>query len=436
MQRSRLWLRLPLLRRALVIGVKSLWLHRMRSSLTILGIVFGVSSVITMLAVGEGAGFEAQEQIRRQGSQSIIIRSVKVPKEATTERDIDVEQYGLTYLDLRRIQNTIPTVDIVLPSRLVRRRVWNGVNRTECEVVGTLPTYPKIRGHQVAAGRFFTQRELGMGAGVCVLGGEVLNDLFPREAAINQSVRIGDDFYHVIGVMEKGGLGPARRGSAQGDSGTQAASSPSVYIPLTTARNRFGEAVVERTSGTIGIERVELHEIVVRVKKIDDVVETSLIIEDLLERFHKEKDFTITVPLSLLQAAQETKRIFNIVLGSIAGISLLVGGIGIMNIMLATVTERTREIGIRRALGAKRRDIVIQYLIEALLLSAFGGTIGVVLGFVLPEFISRFANVMTIVTPWSALIAFSISFCVGIVFGLYPALRAADMDPVEALRHE
>jgi putative ABC transport system permease protein len=433
---GRWWVSLPILRRTILLGAKSLWLHRLRSLLTLLGIVFGVCSVIAMLAVGEGAGFEAQEQIRRQGSQNIIIHSVKVAENNTSpDRDFSMLQYGLTYKDLQRIERTVPTVDIVLPSRIVRRRVWNGGNDVDCEVVGTLPNYPAIRNHQVAAGRFFSERELNSFANVCVLGAEVLNGLFPREAAIDKSIRIGDDHYNVVGIMDEESVVSARGAGDAGDPNAQGAPLR-IYIPLTAAKRRFGEAILDRSGSGVSLERVELHEIVVSVKDLDSVIETSLIIDDLLDRFHEKSDYTLTVPLQLLKAAEETKRIFNIVLGSIAGISLLVGGIGIMNIMLASVTERTREIGIRRALGAKRRDIVLQFLVETLILSTSGGVIGVALGFVLPGIISHLANVVTIVTFWSAVGAFSISACVGIIFGLYPAFRAANMDPVEALRHE
>jgi len=208
------------------------------------------------------------------------------------------------------------------------------------------------------------------------------------------------------------------------------------FIPLTTSKERFGEVVIEMQSGSRSFERVELHEVTVKVASLDSVVEVASIIDGLLDYHHKKQDYELVVPLELLQQAERTKQIFNIVLGGIAAISLLVGGIGIMNIMLASVTERTREIGIRRALGARRRDIVIQFLAETVILSGAGGVIGVALGIAIPFFITLFAQMATIVTPWSPIIAFSISGLVGVIFGIYPALRAANMDPVEALRHE
>jgi len=250
-------------------------------------------------------------------------------------------------------------------------------------------------------------------------------------------VRVGSDYYRVVGVMEP--LGQAKSSQTddtESESTGLQTESKRIYIPLTVARTRFGEILVKRTSGSFEAERVEYHEVTVKVQDLDRVVDTSLIVSDLIQINHKKDDVEIIVPLNLLRAAERTARIFNIVLGAIAAISLLVGGIGIMNIMLASVTERTREIGIRRALGAKRRDIILQFLVETVLLSGMGGLLGVILGVSIPYLITYFADQATIVQPWSPIIAFGISGLIGVLFGLYPAIRAADMDPVEALRHE
>jgi len=209
-----------------------------------------------------------------------------------------------------------------------------------------------------------------------------------------------------------------------------------MFIPLETAKLRYGEVLMRRRSGSFEAERVQLHEVTVKVDSLDDVTGVADAVKEVLQRNHKKKDYEVVVPLELLKRAERTKQIFNIVLGSIAAISLLVGGIGIMNIMLASVTERTREIGIRRALGARRQDIISQFLVETVLLSGAGGILGVFLGISIPFVVSHAAGMKTIITVWSPFLAFSISALVGIVFGLYPAFRAANMDPVEALRHE
>ncbi|NIA12862.1 MAG: FtsX-like permease family protein [Nitrospiraceae bacterium] len=425
------------LQRTIRMGFRSLWTHRLRSLLTVLGIVFGVASVIAMLAVGEGASYEAQEQIRRLGSNNIILRSLKPPEEdkVSTTRSFVVE-YGLTYADIERIRATIPGVQVIVPARIKRDYVWRIARRVDCDILGTVPWYAELHDVTMQQGRYFTTSEMKRSLNVCVLDSAMAYELFPLDPAVGGSVRVGREYYRVIGVM-KPETRQADEAAAQGGSnGGSTSASYQMYIPLTAAKNRFGETLLKRRSGSIEAEKVELHQATVRVSRQEDVVETAAIIADLLDRVRKKKDYEIVVPLELLRQAERTKQIFNVVLGSIAAISLLVGGIGIMNIMLATVTERTREIGIRRALGAKRHDIVVQFLIETVILSCSGGLVGVVLGVSVPLLIERFANMVTIITPWSPPLAFSISALVGTVFGIYPAVRAARMDPVEALRHE
>jgi len=415
-------------------------MHRLRSFLTVLGIVFGVASVIAMLAVGEGASHEAQEQIRRLGSNNIILRSLKPPEEQKTasQRSFVVE-YGLTYEDVERVKATIPGVTVVVPARIMRDYVWRNDRRVDCEILGTVPWYPAMHSARLRAGRYFSTSELEGSVNVAVLDSSMAAQLFPIDSPLAGSVRIGSAYYRVIGIMEPEATVSSAAGSEEGAASANDAAKAAacrMYIPLTTAKNRFGETLIKRRSGSMEAERVELHQATVKVHRQEDVIEVAAIIADLLDSNHKKKDYELVVPLELLRQAERTKRIFNIVLGSIAAISLLVGGIGIMNIMLATVTERTREIGIRRALGAKRRDIVVQFLIETVILSSSGGVIGVALGIAVPFAVTRFAHMVTIITPWSPAIAFSISAFVGTVFGIYPALRAARMDPVEALRHE
>jgi putative ABC transport system permease protein len=417
------------------LGLKSLLLHKLRSVLTMLGIIFGVCSVIAMLAIGEGASHEAQEAIKSLGRDNIILRSVKPPEDArqsgaTRGGMID---YGLTYQDAARIQTTIPGVLRVLPVRIIRENVRFAKNSVACQVLGTLPSYPEIVGMEVVRGRFISDIDNRHQENVCALTMGLAQQLFPHQDPLNQSVKIESVYYRVVGLVRERGTADqrAQSGKMEGEPLDN-----NVYIPLSTSRSRFGDVITRRTANSYEVEKVQLHQITVRMRDVDAVESADPQIRTLLGRFHQKNDYEIIVPLQLLRQAEQTKRIFNVVLGSIAAISLLVGGIGIMNIMLATVTERTREIGIRRALGAKRRDITLQFLVETIILSIGGGLVGVILGVVTPMVVSQLTTMKTIVTPWSVLIAFGISGAVGIIFGLYPAKAAAQLDPIEALRHE
>jgi putative ABC transport system permease protein len=268
---------------------------------------------------------------------------------------------------------------------------------------------------------------------VCVLTTGLAERLFPYQDPLEHSIKIDAFYYRVVGLIREKNM-PEQRTQAGRMEGEPLDNN--VYIPMFTSRSRFGEVLVRRTAGSFEVEKVELHQITVRMKDTEAVEVAAPQIKTMLGRFHKKNDYEIIVPLQLLRQAEQTKRLFNIVLGSIAAISLLVGGIGIMNIMLATVTERTREIGVRRALGAKKRDIILQFLVEAVVLSIGGGLIGVAVGVIAPIMVSLLAGMKTIITLWSVLLAFGISGAVGIIFGLYPARAAADLDPIEALRHE
>ncbi len=423
-------------KRSVGLGFKSLWLHRLRSLLTVLGIVFGVCSVIAMLAIGEGTSFEVQEQLRRMGSSNIILRTMKPAEEEDASRRGGrpmALEYGLKYADMKAVRDTIPGVTVVVPARRIPKAVANLSRKVNADLLGTVTWYPEMRQHKVHVGRFFSDTEVENVMNVCAINREMAEYLFPIDNPLGKKVQVGGEFYRIVGVMEAGG--PASEAADDNGNGTTT-SEYRMYIPISAARDRFGETIIDRGSGTFSAETVELHEVTVKVHNQDDVVETGLIIEEILARTHKSVDYEVIVPFKLLQEAKRTQAMMNLVLGAIAAISLIVGGIGIMNIMLASVTERTREIGIRRALGAKKRDIIVQFLIETVILSGSGGLIGVVLGILIPVCISLFSPMVTIITFWSPILAFSISALVGIVFGIYPAIRAAEMDPVEALRHE
>ncbi len=418
------------------LGIKSLMLHKLRSMLTMLGIIFGVCSVIAMLAIGEGASYEAQEAIKRLGSQNIILRSVKPAEEAKQSgmmRGPSALSYGLTYQDGARVQATIPGVVRVLPMRIIRENVRFGRNDVACQVIGTLPVYTEVVGIDVLRGRFLTPLDEAYQNNVCVITAGLAQRLFNATDPLEAAVTIDAFAYQVVGIIREKNM-PEQRSQAGKMEGEPLDNN--VYIPLSTSRTRFGEILFKMSAGGFQAEEVQLHQITVQMRDLSSVETADPQVKTLLNRFHEKNDYEIIVPLQLLRQAEQTKRIFNIVLGSIAAISLLVGGIGIMNIMLATVTERTREIGIRRAIGAKRRDITMQFLVETVVLSVGGGLIGVVVGVLTPIVVSQLSDMKTIVTLWSVLLAFGISGAVGIVFGLYPAKAAARLDPIEALRHE
>ena len=413
------------------LSLHCLVVNRLRSFLTMLGIVLGVASVIVMLAIGEAARFEAVQQIKQLGATNIIVRSVKPPSDGKETPDQLMLTYGLTRADLDRIASTLPTVKAVTPQREFRKDVRHGSQKVEARVVGVLPSYQTMNGLKMARGRFLTQTDNTRYENVVVLGAETAETLFPLEDPIGRSISIEDGYYYRI-------VGVTQRRAATGNVGTSLASQSynlDVYMPFATDHFRNGDALITYKAGNVSFEKIELSQITVEVTAMDKVQRTAELIRGTLEQFHPRADFEITVPLDLLERAEKTQQIFTLVLGAIGSISLVVGGIGIMNIMLATVTERTREIGIRRALGAKRRDIAWQFLVETMTLSSIGGLLGVILGLGLSYLVAHLFALPAIIEAWSTLLAFAVSVIVGLVFGTYPAMRAARMDPIEALRH-
>lgn len=410
--------------RDIQLGLKNLLLHKLRSLLTTLGVVFGVASVIAMLAVGEGANQEALEQIRQLGSNVIILRSEKpVDEGSAAQRASFMSVYGLRYDDETRIRETFREVQRTVPARIMRQEGRFGSRRLDLRVIGTTEDWFALVDRPLVAGRMLEERDIRANAPVAVLAESAARRLLAAEDAVGQHVRVGSHVFEVVGIIATGGSGDQRL-----DTDTD------IYIPINTFRERFGEVLVQRATGARSVELVELHQIIAEVDSIASVEPVAAGIQAMLERFHPNEDYAVDVPLALLRQAEATQRTFNIVLGSIAGISLLVGGIGIMNIMLASVTERTREIGIRRAIGARRRQIVSQFLIETVVLSSLGGLIGILIGITIPRIITQVAGMPTIVTTPSLIMAAGISMSIGIIFGLYPASRAARLDPIIALR--
>lgn len=417
------------LMRNIWLGVENLLLHKLRSFLTMLGVVFGVGSVVAMLSVGEGASKQALDQIRKLGSNNIIVSSVKsIEEEQTTTTHSHMSVYGLLYDDHKRIAESFSNISYTAPVKLHRKSSRLRERAMELRIVGTTPEWFKLVPREVLAGRVLLPADEEKQAPVAVLTEFGARKILATEHTIGQTIRIGSDQFEVIGIVrsESGQAGNIQIPDQQVDA----------YISIEVARIYFGDIFTRRTSGGDEREKVELHQIIVRVDEAEKVESVAAGIERMLEQFHKKKDYLVSVPLALLKQAEATKRTFNIVLGSIAGISLLVGGIGIMNIMLASVTERTREIGIRRAIGAKRKQIVIQFLIETVVLSTTGGLIGLGVGILIPLLITYFSGMTTVVTLRGVLFPLFISMTIGIVFGLYPAISAARVDPIIALRHE
>ncbi len=426
----------------LQLGIRNLMLHKLRSFLTMLGTILGVGSVIAMLAIGEGSKRKAVEQIRQMGATNVIIRSLK-PQQNNSAEDTSsgtsqqstsrVLEYGLKYRDYERLRDTIPTVVRSLPISLLRKDVQHGHHRLKnARILGTTPHYLEVKNLTLHRGRFLTDTDLHRTSNVAVLAAGAARQLFGYEDPLQKDLLIGASAYRIVGVLGEQSSGGERPGA-----GGQVNFNNDIYIPLTAARRRFGELQLIVRAGAFEFERTQLSEITLTVGQERLVSQTAAMARSLLKRTHvNDNDYEVKVPLELLHRAEEEKRIWNLVLGSIAGIALLVGGIGIMNIMLATVTERTREIGVRRALGAKRRDITAQFLVETTVLSATGGLLGIVVGIVIPMVVTMTSDIETVLSLWAVLLAFGISVATGIMFGMYPARRAAMMDPIEALRHQ
>jgi putative ABC transport system permease protein len=427
------------------LGLKSLLLQKMRSALAALGIFIGTTTVIWLVAMGEGVSHDAQEQIMELGATNIIVRSVE-PQSAEDGAE-RVKSYGLLRADYRRIMSNVPSIDRAVPMREVKREFMAKGRTADVKLVGCTGGYLELNRLEIARGRWMTAQDDR--ENVIILADQTAKRLFPYENPIGQKVGVESDVYTVIGQTK-----PRAAAAAIGGSLEARDYSFDAYIPLETFRHRVGDQIMVRAGEGFNFtgEIVELSQITLSVKSLEDVDETAAIVERLLEKYHDKEDYAVIIPKELLRQAERTRAMFNVLLVVIAGISLLVGGIGIMNIMLATVTERTREIGIRRALGAKRHDIIYQFLTETLVLTGSGGLLGVVCGLLCGPLFRGVRFVLTTldpemlppvvqsleprIAPWSVVLSVAISLGVGLIFGLYPARRAAHMNPIEALRHE
>jgi putative ABC transport system permease protein len=424
-------------RRSVLLAIRSLWLHKLRAILSVLGIIIGTGAVIALMAFGEGSMHDALEDIKRMGATNIIIRSVKPPDDSSSTRRTRVAMYGITRADYAKIatMEQSGTVTRMVPMRVFPVEIRRLAKMHNGRAVGTTPEYADVNKLELAAGRFLVPEDDLRMRNVCVIGSTVAEKMFPFSDPMGDTVRLGSYFYRIVGILKP-------RMPTGGTGGSLAAEdfNNDVYITLETCRARFGEQITIRQSGAFMREQVELSQVTLTVSEMDKVRPVGDVIRGILQQ-HMKADWAVTVPLDRLEEAERAKRRYQMLLVLIASISLVVGGIGIMNIMLATVTERTREIGIRRALGAKRSDIILQFLIEAVVQTSLGGMLGAIAGlsivFAVPWVASLLqAHLPAQVHVGSIFLSLGVAVSVGVVFGLYPAYRASRLDPIEALRHE
>lgn len=449
----------------IIIAVEAILANKLKSVLTALGIIFGVAAVISMLAIGSGAQQEILEQIKLVGVNNIIIEPIvdQTSSGSSEESDKESKRFsnGLNLLDVAAIKTVLPTVKEVSSEIQLNSFVQHNQIRRPTVLMGVNPSYFSLFNLRLERGDLFNQIHEESGQAVCVIGSSVAALLFPAENPIGKFLKVGHNWLRVIGVLQKRDVLVSSSSAGLGISNTN----DQVFVPSKTMLIRYlNRAMVNQKVGEVSsnvqiggrgrgmriaqtittgsddgtaetLNYNQLDKIVVQVAETNELEATTEILTRMLLRRHNGvADFKITVPELLLKQQQRTKDIFNIVLGAIASISLIVGGIGIMNIMLASVMERIREIGTRQAIGASRKDIIVQFLAESTLISIVGGLIGVILGIILSRLIMEFSDILTIVTPFSVLVAFGVSAAVGIIFGYLPAKRASEQDPVESLR--
>lgn len=405
-------------------GLSSLLVHKLRTMLTMMGMIFGVGAVVAMLAITAGVEKEMLSYIDMLGVNNIIIEA----KESVDRNELQARRAispGLTFRDFRAIKENTQGIELATPRK--RFKPTKVIPKTASEppvLIGVEPVYEQIQSIRIVEGRFFTAEEDAESAPVCVLGESAKVNLLGYEPAVGKYVKLNEVWLQVIGVMAQ------QAGSDTDVEGVEILSRNNLVVaPLNTVMRRFEDGN--------SYLKDEIDGIYMRVVPGTDSIEVAGVVTAILTATHKDAgDFTVTVPAGLLEQKKRTSDIFKVVMICIAGISLLVGGIGIMNIMLATVLERTREIGIRRAIGARQKDIIRQFLTEAVMISIIGGLIGILFGFTLSRVIAAAAGWSTVVTFASIAVAFGVSVGIGLLFGIYPAVQAAKLDPIEAIRYE
>jgi putative ABC transport system permease protein len=405
-------------------SVENLLLHKLRTLLTMLGMIFGVAAVVAMLSIGAGAQQQVMAFIEDLGVRNLIVEA-RETTEFQAYQKIRQQSPGLTVKDVRAMQATVPGLDMLSPrKRFTPSQVMPKPQGELPAVYGVDPNYRQIAGLKIAAGRFFTDAEAAHAAAVCVLGEAAAVRLFGLVDPLGQFVKVNGQWYQTVGIARPQAV-------AQGDvAGVPGQDRNNViYVPIGAAMFRLEDNYSQF--------RDEIDGVYLRLKPDADVLAAGATVRGILAASHRgADDYALVVPAELLAEQQRTKRIFDIVMVALASISLLVGGIGIMNIMLASVLERTREIGVRRAIGARRTDIIRQFVMETTMIAVAGGTLGLMVGASMSRLIASFAGWSTIISSGSLTLAFSVSVLIGLVSGVYPAMKASRLDPVEALHHE
>ncbi len=419
------------MRELLRTAILDLTLHKFRSALATIGIVFGVASVIAMISISQGAQRETLARIELLGIDNIVVKSIKPPMTDDAakkdNRQFTIE-YGLKRRDLEHVVAVFPQVRYAVGLRNMRQNLYTiDGRRMDLNVVATEPDYLRITRSNMGRGRFLSFIDLKERATVCVVGIDAARKLFAYHDPMGAYVHVGKNWFCVVGVLENA--------SAIKDSGGEDVNNQ-IFIPLSTAHARFGDFSYQRTSGTAEAVRLELDGIAMQLEDADLVIPAAARMENYLQQTHPRKDYDLMVPMELLRQKAATQRIFTIVMASIASISLLIGGIGIMNIMLANVYDRRKEIGMRRALGARRKDIIRQFVLESATLTTLGGLVGVGVGCGLAALISRYAGWATMLTPAGTAMGVALATVTGFIFGLWPARQAAMVSPIEALRSD
>jgi putative ABC transport system permease protein len=444
----------------LYIAIEAVIANKMRSILTALGIIFGVAAVIAMLAIGNGAQSEILEQIKLVGVNNIVIEPIVEQKEeklndTSTGKEKKKFSPGLSLKDVEAIHEVVPSIERMSPEIVLDTYIIKNGIRRSAKLVGVEPNYFELTSFNLAEGKMFNDQQLLKGSPVCIIGRSIQTKFFATENPIGKTIKCGPNWLTIIGVLEERIISEssiAKLGIRDFNM--------DVYAPIKTVLIRYENrdlvtksmlnktnvvsrgrmmfmATAEEETTKAPVNYHQIDKLVVQVKQTELLNPVAEIISRVLERRHYNViDYQISIPELLLKQQQRTNQIFNFVLGAIAGISLLVGGIGIMNIMLASVLERIKEIGLRLSLGAKKQDIVTQFLFEAVMISITGGFIGIVLGVVLAVLVSKFAEIPTIVTFTSVLLSFGVAATVGLIFGITPAKRAASQDPITSLRYE